>query len=84
MLIEQNDDGVIDKLGEADVSNEDNNGSNVAEMSVENRADEVMDESIDEDSYDDSDAEPGIVRTRSRRVSRPYDHKRHFPETAHV
>ena len=43
-----------------------------------------MAESIDEDSFDDSDAEAGVVRKRSRRSSRPYDYKRNFPETAHV
>ena len=81
---EQNYDGIIDEVGEADTSDEDDDGSNGAEVAVENRADEVMAGSINEDSSDDSDAEDGTVRTRPGRSIRPYDFKIHFPETAHV
>ena len=58
------------------------------DVAVENRADEIVVGTADEDDSDDSDIEASIARkhqvTRSGRASRPYDYKRQFPGIAHV
>ena len=88
----------IDEVSEADMTDngEDDDGANVDEadlnenIAVENRADEVVGETMDDDSSDESvnDVEADIVGkyqiTRSGRVSKPYDYKRYFLGAAHA
>ena len=54
-------------------SDEENN------VAVENRSDEMQLQDADE-----SDDDEPYCRTRSGRISKPYDYSKHFPETAHV
>ena len=76
----------VDQVNNSDGGNDDN--LNNTEVAIENRADEVVIDAVDEDDSDDSDIEAGIVRrhqvTRPGRTSKPYDYKRNFPGTAHV
>ena len=72
----------IDYAG--DNSNEGDN-SNIA---VENRADEIVINIVDEEDSDDLDIKASIVRkhqiTRSGRISCSYDYKYYFLGTAHM
>ena len=63
-------------------------GPNGIGAAVENRADEIAIDSVDEDESDNSDIETAIARkhqvTRSGRASHPFNYKRYYPGTAHL
>ena len=69
------------------VQEDSENNIDLQTVAAENRADEVVIETADEDDSD-SDIETSIVRkhqtARSGRTSCPFDYKKHYPGAAHM